>query len=1008
MAWGNQGRPAQFAPQQGWGGGMPPPGSGGIGGMPPPPGPVSYASQGVRSNSQGAPQGPAGPRKGMPANAIHGNVEQWPPPGPGQGNPAYGVGAKAEMWPTPGPGQGQQQGGGMPAPPGFGAPPPSSAGSFMPPDRWGMSMPPPSSSAVPGVGVGVTTHSVTSAMNITRRSIGAPSTGMPQPPGASMPSVAGRGPPPGPVGIQRTGAVTTIAGVGNPEMWPPPPPGQGGVPMAEGAHKAGEHSPVARSSQGASAPMMMPLPAPSPSPAVVTPAPAAAAAVAYAAPLPMVEVAYASPPQQTVDNLEELKRLQKRVEELEQVDNSEELKRLQKRVEELEQANDELMDSGGPNHVCPQVDTQELDRLRVRTNELEQGNLRCNTEVGRSTEENTKLVQENTKLVHELELAAQETLRLVNELASAKQAHSELESNVGSLKASHEESSQFATMLAAAKQDSVELDQSLQTATQETERLRQSEEEVQSSLRDSEEALTRERDRSEELIRELEAMKAANALASAAGSAQRGGDSDEEENGRKKISFAPKSLRTAQSEYWDGGSSSGSARNSVADESTGEVTELKSLLAQRDRELKVMATARRRSAEESSKAASAFRQKMLQLEAAVAATPSASSRASSPRGSPGSPRHPHRDPGIDAAVQFPTPRSSATRASVASQDLDKKEGPANWGGAHRGDNQDAASQAAAFVQTHTGKPASGFAAELSPETFGRASVDVLDVDIMSQVEADEARKPAPPDRRIDAEDCLEYTLEELMALGEGTYTDEEIQRYWSSMQPVKDRKSVARLDADRQERRTLLANLDAAGVETIQNDSVTAPDVPSPTRALELGRGSIPRRQTELVRFTAPPPEEEVEDIWDPEHLKRVTEELCLKHDMQHNGYIAWKTGEVKQFLDEFFERHDFPPPKIPMAIFSSIYRQVQLEADYDHEGLRPQEMAIFARRVHDFVYTSMKKEMETQRRHSMGVRVSTALWRKSVNDRNSRSAGTVEEVLEAAHRGGGTASSSS
>merc|ERR1719221_1889395 len=64
-----------------------------------------------------------------------------------------------------------------------------------------------------------------------------------------------------------------------------------------------------------------------------------------------------------------------------------------------------------------------------------------------------------------------------------------------------------------------------------------------------------------------------------------------------------------------------------------EVRMLRAELAKRDRELLAAAAARRRTADQSERAAAALRAKLAELEAAVAATPSTSSRASSPRSS---------------------------------------------------------------------------------------------------------------------------------------------------------------------------------------------------------------------------------------------------------------------------------------------------------------------------------------------------------------------------------------
>jgi len=80
-----------------------------------------------------------------------------------------------------------------------------------------------------------------------------------------------------------------------------------------------------------------------------------------------------------------------------------------------------------------------------------------------------------------------------------------------------------------------------------------------------------------------------------------------------------------------------------------EVRLLRAKLAKRDRELLAAAAARRRTADQSERAAAALRAKLTELEAAVAATPSTSSRASTPRSSERG--GPSDVPGVDRAVQ---------------------------------------------------------------------------------------------------------------------------------------------------------------------------------------------------------------------------------------------------------------------------------------------------------------------------------------------------------------------
>lgn len=135
-------------------------------------------------------------------------------------------------------------------------------------------------------------------------------------------------------------------------------------------------------------------------------------------------------------------------------------------------------------------------------------------------------------------------------------------------------------------------------------------------------------------------------------------------------------------------------------------------------------------------------------------------------------------------------------------------------------------------------------------------------------------------------------------------------------------------------------------------------EVLPPGRSTSSGPG--PRR-----RLPAPRPREDLE-IWDPEQMKAVTAELFQRHDANKTGHLAWQSGEVMAFLNDFFMRHDFPPPKLPTAVFSNLYNQVKTDSGRgDVEGLSVSETADFAKRVHDFMLTNrgLRGEMREQRR---------------------------------------------
>lgn len=129
----------------------------------------------------------------------------------------------------------------------------------------------------------------------------------------------------------------------------------------------------------------------------------------------------------------------------------------------------------------------------------------------------------------------------------------------------------------------------------------------------------------------------------------------------------------------------------------------------------------------------------------------------------------------------------------------------------------------------------------------------------------------------------------------------------------------------------------------------------------ETSRPALHRARSELESYSE-------EDLWDPEHVARVTRKLFPKHDKDRTGRIDWASGEAKKFLEEFFWLHKQPPPKIPNAPFQSLYDQVKTENDGYHDdtddkGLNVEEMTAFAIKVHQFVYKQLGKEMRAQRK---------------------------------------------
>lgn len=106
-------------------------------------------------------------------------------------------------------------------------------------------------------------------------------------------------------------------------------------------------------------------------------------------------------------------------------------------------------------------------------------------------------------------------------------------------------------------------------------------------------------------------------------------------------------------------------------------------------------------------------------------------------------------------------------------------------------------------------------------------------------------------------------------------------------------------------------------------------------------------------------------DIWDPEHMKAVISELFQMHDVGRCGNLVWKNGEVMKFLNDFFERHDSPPPRLPSAVFSNIYNQVKIESGHTEiDGLNVVEIHDFCKRIHDLYMTNrgLRGEMRERR----------------------------------------------
>lgn len=112
------------------------------------------------------------------------------------------------------------------------------------------------------------------------------------------------------------------------------------------------------------------------------------------------------------------------------------------------------------------------------------------------------------------------------------------------------------------------------------------------------------------------------------------------------------------------------------------------------------------------------------------------------------------------------------------------------------------------------------------------------------------------------------------------------------------------------------------------------------------------------VAVGAPPPQFAEVDMWNKEHMLEATKMLFNKRNVPEGGSISWKSGDAMQFLVDFWEMHEQLPPRIPKAVFASIYSEVKVDSGRDgDDGLNVHEMAIFAERVHAFIFKNMQKE---------------------------------------------------
>jgi len=148
-------------------------------------------------------------------------------------------------------------------------------------------------------------------------------------------------------------------------------------------------------------------------------------------------------------------------------------------------------------------------------------------------------------------------------------------------------------------------------------------------------------------------------------------------------------------------------------------------------------------------------------------------------------------------------------------------------------------------------------------------------------------------------------------------------------------------------------------------------DVPGSRRGFGStvsGMGGGPRASISSQAWLMAAPDQNNDgNLWDKEHMREVVLDMFPRHDLDESGYIAWKSGEAMSFLQEFFELHSMPPPKLPSAVFATLYNQVKMNRHVpeDREGLDVDEMVEFATKVHEFIYKNLKGEMKDIRRKS-------------------------------------------
>jgi len=112
---------------------------------------------------------------------------------------------------------------------------------------------------------------------------------------------------------------------------------------------------------------------------------------------------------------------------------------------------------------------------------------------------------------------------------------------------------------------------------------------------------------------------------------------------------------------------------------------------------------------------------------------------------------------------------------------------------------------------------------------------------------------------------------------------------------------------------------------------------------------------------------------WESDDLQRIIREIFIECDVDKTGYLSFGDAQLTQFLVKLFERHDLPPPELPMVVFRQMYNEVKTDSGKtDIDGLDLQECSAYGKRAHQMVFDFLP-EMQKQKRDGRRSRLPTA-----------------------------------